>query len=144
MPTYKYIAINESGKKVNGILSSESERAARQQIKASNLTPLSLGKTNRNHFLKVRVSQKKLLFAKEYKLINSRSYDSIVEKKYSISEKYITHLNAEMNGRHEIETRGYLPKNIVERHYFHLRKFLLLDAIILTLKIAPILALTDS
>ena len=58
MPTYKYIAINESGKKVNGILSSESERAARQQIKASNLTPLSLGKTNRNHFLKVRVSQK--------------------------------------------------------------------------------------
>ena len=63
MPTYKYIAINESGKKVNGILSSESERAARQQIKASNLTPLSLGKTNRNHFLKVRVSKKKLLFA---------------------------------------------------------------------------------
>ena len=58
MPTYKYIAINESGKKVNGILSSESERAARQQIKASNLTPLSLGKTNRNNFSKVRVSQK--------------------------------------------------------------------------------------
>ena len=53
MPTYKYIAINESGKKVNGILSSESERAARQQIKASNLTPLSLGKTNRNHFLRL-------------------------------------------------------------------------------------------
>ena len=52
MPTYKYIAINESGKKVNGILSSESERAARQQIKASNLTPLSLGKTNRTSFFK--------------------------------------------------------------------------------------------
>ena len=29
-----------------------------------------------------------------------------------------------MNGRHEIETRGYLPKDIVDRHYFHLRKFL--------------------
>lgn len=68
--------------------------------------------------------KKKLLFAKEYKLINSRSYDSIIEKKYSIKEKYITHLNAEMNGRHEIETRGYLPKDIVDRHYFHLRKFL--------------------
>ena len=29
-----------------------------------------------------------------------------------------------MNGRHEIETRGYLPKNIVDQHYFHLRNFL--------------------
>jgi type II secretory pathway component PulF len=50
-------------KKLTGILSSESERAARQQIKASNLTPLSLGKTSRNHFIKVRVSHKQLLFA---------------------------------------------------------------------------------
>ena len=63
MPTYKYIAINESGKKVNGILSSESERAARQQIKASNLIPLSLGATKRKNLLKVRVSSKQLLFA---------------------------------------------------------------------------------
>ena len=65
-----------------------------------------------------------MLFAKEYKLINSRSYDVNIEKKYSVKEKYITHLDAEMNGRHEIETRGYLPKNIVDKHYFHLRKFL--------------------
>tara|TARA_B100000989_G_scaffold255083_1_gene203899 strand:- start:17170 stop:18405 length:1236 start_codon:yes stop_codon:yes gene_type:complete len=68
--------------------------------------------------------KKKLLFAKEYKLINSRSYDINIENKYSIAEKYITHLDAEMNGRHEIETRGYLPKNVVDQHYFHLRKFL--------------------
>ena len=63
MPTYKYIAIDGSGKKVNGVLNSESERAARQQIKASNLTPLSLGTTNRSHLLKIRVSHKQLLFA---------------------------------------------------------------------------------
>ena len=79
MPTYKYIAINESGKKVNGILSSESERAARQQIKASNLTPLSLGKTNRNHFLKVRVSQKQLLFA-------TRQIATLLDSSISIDE----------------------------------------------------------
>ena len=63
MPTYKYIAINQTGKRVNGILSSKSERAARQQIKASNLIPLSLGATKKNQFLKVRVSSKQLLFA---------------------------------------------------------------------------------
>ena len=79
MPTYKYIAINESGKKVNGILNSESERAARQQIKASNLTPLSLGKTNRNHFLKVRVSQKQLLFA-------TRQIATLLDSSISIDE----------------------------------------------------------
>jgi hypothetical protein len=79
MPTYKYIAINESGKKVNGVLNSESERAARQQIKASNLTPLSLGKTNRNHFLKVRVSHKQLLFA-------TRQIATLLDSSISIDE----------------------------------------------------------
>ena len=43
MPTFKYTAIDLTGKKIKGILSSASERAARQQIKAGNLTPLSLG-----------------------------------------------------------------------------------------------------
>ena len=28
----------------------------------------------------------------------------LLQKKYGVKEKYITHLNAEMNGRHEIET----------------------------------------
>ena len=79
---------------------------------------------SKKNILKGFLLKKKLLFAKEYKLINSRSYDSLIEKKHSIKEEYITHLDAEMNGRHEIETRGYLPKNIVEQHYFHLRKFL--------------------
>ncbi len=79
---------------------------------------------SKKNIIKRFLLKKKLLFAKEYKPINSRSYDTLIEKKYSIKEKYITHLDAEMNGRHEIETRGYLPKNIVEQHYFHLRKFL--------------------
>ena len=75
-------------------------------------------------FFKNFLFQRNLLFAEEYKLINSRSYDSIIDKKYNIESKYIVHLDAEMNGRHEIETRGYLPKNIVDQHYFHLRNFL--------------------
>ena len=75
-------------------------------------------------FFKNFLFQRNLLFAEEYKLINSRSYDSIIDKKYNIESKYIVHLDAEMNGRHEIETRGYLPKDIVDQHYFHLRNFL--------------------
>jgi general secretion pathway protein F len=79
MPTYKYIAINESGKKVIGILSSESERAARLQIKSSNLTPLSLDVTNRKQFLRVRVSNKQLLFA-------TRQIATLLDSSISIDE----------------------------------------------------------
>ena len=78
----------------------------------------------RKKFFKNFLFQRNLLFAEEYKLINSRSYDSIIDKKYNVESKYIVHLDAEMNGRHEIETRGYLPKDIVDQHYFHLRNFL--------------------
>ena len=64
MPTYKYSAVNVSGKKVYGILSSASERSARQQIKAGNLTPLSLDLSRNRFYRKPKVNQKDLLFAK--------------------------------------------------------------------------------
>jgi len=63
MPTYKYSAINETGTKVSGILSAKSERSARQQIKASNLTPISLQTSKGANFLKPRASKNQLLFA---------------------------------------------------------------------------------
>ena len=66
----------------------------------------------------------KLLYSRDYKLINSRSYDALLTNKIKIEEKYIVHLNAEMNGPHEIETRGRLNKKEVKNHYFHLRNFL--------------------
>lgn len=65
-----------------------------------------------------------LLFAKEYKIINSRSYDALLENKTKIEKNYIVHLDAEMNGRHEIETRGILKAEDVKAHYYHLRVFL--------------------
>ena len=73
----------------------------------------------RNFFLK-----RKLLYSKEFKLINSRTYDTLLSNKISVEEKYIVHLNAEMNGRHELETRGKLNQKDLESHYFYLRKFL--------------------
>tara|TARA_B100000768_G_C11252111_1_gene364560 strand:+ start:71 stop:1306 length:1236 start_codon:yes stop_codon:yes gene_type:complete len=68
--------------------------------------------------------RKKLLFSKEYKLINSRSYDFLLTNKIKIEEKYIIHLDAEMNGRHEIETRGRLNEKDLQSHYYYLRLFL--------------------
>ena len=79
MPTYKYTAINEAGKKINGILSSDSERAARQQIKALNLTPLSLDTTNKKYFLNITVSNKQLLFA-------TRQIATLLDSSISIDE----------------------------------------------------------
>ena len=66
----------------------------------------------------------RLLFAKEYKIVNSKSYDSLLENKTKIEKNYIVHLDAEMNGRHEIETRGRLKTEDVKAHYYHLRVFL--------------------
>jgi len=63
MPTFKYTAIDLTGKKIKGILSSASERAARQQIKAGNLTPLSLELSQNRFQRKLRVGQKDVLFA---------------------------------------------------------------------------------
>ena len=63
MPTFKYSAVNIAGKKVYGILNSSSERAARQQIKAGNLMPLSLNLSNNRFYRKPKVKQKDLLFA---------------------------------------------------------------------------------
>ena len=63
MPTFKYSAINADGKRVNGVLNSQSERAARQQIKASNLTPLSLNLSRTTRLRRIKVSNKDLLFA---------------------------------------------------------------------------------
>ena len=63
MPTFKYYAIDLTGKKIEGILHSSSERSARQQIKASNLTPLSLQLSRNRFHRKPHVNQKDLLFA---------------------------------------------------------------------------------
>ena len=63
MPTFKYYAIDLTGKKIEGILHSSSERSARQQMKASNLTPLSLQLSRNRFHRKPHVNQKDLLFA---------------------------------------------------------------------------------
>ena len=68
--------------------------------------------------------KKKLLWAKEIKLVNSMAYDIFLENKSKISEDYIVHLDAGLNNRHELALRGEWPKDKVEKHYYFLEKFL--------------------
>ena len=47
MPNFQYIAQNEEGKSLKGILLSDSERSARQEIKSKNLLLLSIKETSK-------------------------------------------------------------------------------------------------
>ena len=78
----------------------------------------------KNHPIKNFLLKNKFLVSKEFKLVNSRSYDFYLKKKLNISEKYIVHLDPEMNGNHEIEVRGRMDEKIVKKHYKNLRLFL--------------------
>ena len=68
--------------------------------------------------------KKKLLWAKEIKLVNSMAYDLMLENRYTTSEDYIVHLDASLNHRHEVELRGIWPKEKIIKHYYYLEKFL--------------------
>jgi len=56
MPNYLYKALNHSGKVEKGIITATTERTARLDIKAKNLTPLSLKVTNKTNQQKLRIS----------------------------------------------------------------------------------------
>ena len=47
MPNYQYVAQNEDGKSLKGILRSDNERAARQEIKSKNLLLLNIKETTK-------------------------------------------------------------------------------------------------
>ena len=66
----------------------------------------------------------KLLFPKEIKEVNSRTYDYFLNNKVQISEDLIVHLDAGLNIRHEVQFRGKLSEDIVRKHYYFLKKFL--------------------
>ena len=67
---------------------------------------------------------KKLLWAKEIKLVNSMAYDIFLENKLPITEEYIVHLDSDLNHRHETTLRGNTSKDKIEKHYYYLEKFL--------------------
>lgn len=48
MPAFDYIALNSAGRKTRGVLEADSPRAARQQLRAKELTPLEVHETKQH------------------------------------------------------------------------------------------------
>lgn len=65
-----------------------------------------------------------LSYIKEYKLINSRSYDMAIENKNSLSEDKIVFLDFMVNNEENKAISGNLPKIDFDNHYYDLVKFL--------------------
>jgi hypothetical protein len=85
-------------------------------------------KINLDNILKNKIKnflyEKKLFLVEKLILINSRSYDFFINNSNSTNEKYIVHLDYDLNYREEVEIRGELHENVIVNHYFHLEKFL--------------------
>jgi len=67
---------------------------------------------------------KKFFFAKELIVVNSLANDILLDEGKNISEDYIVHLDYNLNHYHEVELRGIMPQEIIDKHYFYLKKFL--------------------
>jgi general secretion pathway protein F len=61
MPTYNYIALNNSGTKKKGILSASSEREARRYIKELQLTPVSVTIATRRPSFRSKIKNKEIV-----------------------------------------------------------------------------------
>ena len=87
----------------------------------SNKTYLKIIRKNK---IKNFLYNKKFFFAKELIVVNSIANDILFNEKKNISEDYIVHLDYNLNHSHEVELRGIMPQEIIEKHYFYLEKFL--------------------
>ena len=77
-----------------------------------------------NVFFKRLLYKYKLYFAKEYILVNSKTYDVFIEKKIPIRDDYIVHIDANLNYYEEVELRGLLDEETITKHYHYLEKIL--------------------
>ena len=77
-----------------------------------------------NSFVKKILYNLKLLYAKEFVVINSNSFDILKNIKMEVSEKKIVLLDADLNHPETIAVTGNPDKKKVEKHYYHLNKLI--------------------
>ena len=82
-----------------------------------------IDKINNNPFKK-KLYENKLFFAKEIKLVNSRSYDLYKKNTLDISEDYIVHLDKDFDHPELVAFRGKYDEQKLKKHYFFLNQFL--------------------
>ena len=68
--------------------------------------------------------KKKLFYAKKIVLVNSRSHDSLYKNKPALSEKYIVHLDANLNHPDDLLFREKIDEKTIDNHYYFLNKSL--------------------
>ena len=73
-----------------------------------------------NSFVKKFLYNLKLLYSKEFVLINSSSFDIFKNIKMEVSEEKIVLLDVDLNHPELIAISGNLDKKKVEKHYYHL------------------------
>ena len=78
------------------------------------------------HPIKKILLKKKLFFAKELELVNSKSYDLYRKNPLEISEDYIIHLDKDFDWPELVDFRGSkYDVQKLKKHYFFLNQFLL-------------------
>ena len=77
-----------------------------------------------NSIVKKILYNLKLLYAKEFVLINSNSFDIFKNIKMEVSEEKIVLLDANLNDNEVTAISGNLDKKKIEKHYYHLNKLI--------------------
>ena len=120
--TLKYLILNRLFRKVTTILS------ILGIINKFDITFISnkiiTDSFNKNIFKKF-LYKNKLLFTKQFCLVNSKFYDALEELKKNLSNKYIVHLDYYLNYKDEIMLRGEMDPASVKKHHECVSKFLL-------------------
>jgi len=68
--------------------------------------------------------KKKLFYAKKIILVNSRSHDNLYKNKPTLSEKYIVHLDTNLNHPEDLLFRKKIDEKTIDNHYYFLNKSL--------------------
>ena len=77
-----------------------------------------------NSFLKKFLYKLKLLYVKEFVIINSNSFDIYKNNKMDVSEEKIVLLDAYLNHPELAAISGNVDKKKIEKHYYHLNKLI--------------------
>ena len=88
------------------------------------LSNKSLLESIKNSMIKNFCYTNNLFHTKKIIPINSKFSDEYNEKKIKLSQKYITHLDIDINYKHKIDTSRKYKKEIITKHYYHLNNFL--------------------
>ena len=88
------------------------------------LSNKSFLKSIKNSIIKNFFYKNHIFHTKKIIPINSKFYDEYKEKKIILGQKYITHLDLDLNYKHKIDKKIKYKKETIDKHYYYLNNFL--------------------